>query len=127
MCLFYRVSYSVSGTAAGSILMDSASASSSEATEMLLYGGHAPNAKIAFFDISKDGMSINYPSPLAKNVFGPAHAIGAHLHSNSWGGPFNFYDSDTISVDKFHVDNQDFLALFAVCKEFMFSLCLFLG
>jgi hypothetical protein len=57
---------------------------------MTPYNGHAPAAKIAMFDMSTDGNSVYYPSPLGDSVFGPAYAAGARLHSNSWGGPFNF-------------------------------------
>jgi hypothetical protein len=84
---------------------------------MRLYGGHAPAAKIAFFDMSEDGNSIYYPSPLGDNVFGPAQQAGAHLHTNSWGGPFNFYDSDTLSADQFQVTHDDFLVLFAAGND----------
>jgi hypothetical protein len=84
---------------------------------MRLYSGHAPGAKIAFFDMSEEGHSIHYPSPLGENVFGPARQAGAHLHTNSWGGPFNFYDSDTLSADKFLVDHEDFLVLFAAGND----------
>jgi hypothetical protein len=52
------------------------------------YGGHAPGAKIAFFDMEKsaspnDGLYI--PSPMATYVFQPAYTAGARIHSNSWG------------------------------------------
>lgn len=109
---------SVCGTVAGSVVSSPATQQSEDDLEsMKLYGGHAPSAKIAFFDMSEDGNSIYYPSPLGDNVFGPAWKAGAHLHTNSWGGPFNFYDSDTISADDFQVQHDDFLALFAAGND----------
>lgn len=112
------VSNSVSGTVAGSVLTSPAMQQSEDEIEaMTLYGGHAPAAKVAFFDMSDDGNSIYYPSPLGMSVFEPARQAGAHLHTNSWGGPFNFYDSNTISADEFQVKNDDFLVLFAAGND----------
>jgi len=33
----------------------------------------------------------------------PAYATGARIHSNSWGSgpPFNFYDSSVVGMDDF--------------------------
>jgi subtilisin family serine protease len=84
-------------------------------------GGHAPGAKIAFFDMENsvspdDG--IIYPSPLGDNVFQPAYTAGARIHTNSWGGPLNAYsDVDSFSADSFQYTHADFLALFAAGNE----------
>ena len=108
----------MSGTVAGSVQTSPDSQQTTEEeNQMRLYGGHAPGAKIAFFDMSADGHSIYYPSPLGDNVFGPAQQAGAHLHTNSWGGPFNFYDSDTLSADAFQLQHDDFLVLFAAGND----------
>lgn len=118
VCIALYIFSSVSGTVAGSVHTSPNSQQSSEDEhKMRLYGGHAPGAKVAFFDMSEDGNSIFYPSPLGEKVFGPARKAGARLHTNSWGGPFNFYDSDTISADKFQVEHDDFLALFAAGND----------
>lgn len=74
------------------------------------HAGHAPAAKIAFFDmviynvllfwvliylldiIPQENSNSQYftmPSPIGDNVFGPAYQAGARIHSNSWGGAFN--------------------------------------
>ena len=120
-CVHFNIKFvihSVSGTVAGSVLSHAiAEINDEKLSKMYLYGGHAPASKIAFFDMSDDGNSIIYPSPLGPNVFGPAREAGAHLHTNSWGGPFNFYDSDTISADEYQVVNDDFLVLFAAGND----------
>lgn len=79
--------------------------------------GHASGAKIAFFDMSKDGNSINYPEPVDQNVFKPAFNAGARLHSNSWGSALNVYQQNVISVDSYHLEQDQFLALFAAGNE----------
>ncbi len=47
------------------------------------FRGHAPGAKIAFFDMASDENGIYYPS-LYDKVFPIAYQAGARLHSNSW-------------------------------------------
>lgn len=82
----------------------------------LKHGGHAPGAKIAFFDMEdslRPENGIIYPTPIGFFVFQAAYNAGAKFHSNSWGSTFNFYDSDTISIDNFHNVYPDFLAIFA--------------
>ena len=54
---------------------------------------------------------LSYPS--INSFFNCAYSAGARLHSNSWGGMFNAYDSDTIAMDNYLVTYQDFLAIFA--------------
>jgi hypothetical protein len=84
------------------------------------YGGHAPGAKIAFFDMENSASpddGIIYPSPIGDNVFQPAYTAGARIHSNSWGGPLNAYDDDSFSVDSFQYTHPDFLAIFAAGNE----------
>lgn len=100
----------VTGTVAGSCVgIDST---------MIKHGGHAPGAKIAFFDMgdSLSPSSIYYPSPLS-SVFQVAYNAGAKLHTNSWGGSYNYYTSSEISMDNFHMSNPDFLALFAAGND----------
>jgi hypothetical protein len=102
----------VSGTIAGS--------SAGIDSNSLKHGGHASGAKIAFFDMelsSHPEYGIVYPSPIGTNVFKPAYDAGARIHSNSWGDSYNFYDSDTISIDHFLVTYSDFLAIFAAGND----------
>jgi subtilisin family serine protease len=96
----------VAGTVAGSSVDSS----------YVAHNGHASGAKIAFFDMeysSAPQYGIVYPSPIGQNVFQVAYNAGARLHSNSWGNVYNFYDSEVLSIDNFHVTRVDFLALFA--------------
>jgi hypothetical protein len=84
------------------------------------YGGHAPGAKIAFFDMEKssspnDGLYI--PSPMATYVFQPAYNAGARIHSNSWGSFMNSCDSDDLTIDSFQYAHTDFLAIFAAGND----------
>jgi hypothetical protein len=90
-----------------------------EDVSMTKQGGHAPGAKIAFFDMEGDpDNGIVYPSPLGQNVFQPAYDAGARIHSNSWGGPFNaYFDDDSFSADSFQYSHPDFLALFSAGNE----------
>jgi hypothetical protein len=102
----------VSGTVAGMVVTTDQS--------LLKNGGHAPGAKIAFFDMENSlhpEYGIRYPSPLGNNVMKAAYDAGARLHSNSWGGSFNYYDDDTFSLDNFHNTHQDFLAFFAAGND----------
>ena len=84
------------------------------------YGGHAPGAKIAFFDMeisSSPASGLYIPSPMATFVFQPAYTAGARIHSNSWGSPMNTYDDDDISIDSFQYTHPDFLAIFAAGND----------
>jgi hypothetical protein len=96
----------VAGTVAGSSIDSS----------FVAHNGHAPGAKIAFFDMEYSSAPQNgivFPSPIGQYVFQVASDSGARLHSNSWGSVYNFYDSDVLSIDNFHSTHVDFLALFA--------------
>jgi hypothetical protein len=78
------------------------------------YNGHASGAKIAFFDmeLSKHPeKGLDYSS--IESFFDCAYQAGARVHSDSWGGSMNAYDEDTIQMDSYLVNKQDFLAVFA--------------
>ena len=84
-----------------------------------LYDGHASGSKIAFFDMENSAQpenGLSYPSPI-ENFFEPSRLAGANIHSNSWGGPVNFYDADTVAVDKYMYDNENFLIVFAAGND----------
>jgi hypothetical protein len=81
------------------------------------YNGHGVGAQIAFFDMSINGDSIFYPTPLSKNVFAAAYTAGARVHSNSWGSNMNLYDDSCIDIDSYHLEKEDFLAIFAAGND----------
>lgn len=99
----------VSGTVAGSTI------NSGDADYE--YGGNAPGAKIAFFDMSTDGNSVWYPEPMSEYVFPASYEAGARLHSNSWGGPFNFYSNNEIDIDTYLYNTPDFMIFFAASND----------
>jgi hypothetical protein len=102
----------VSGTIAGS--------SAGFVSSGIIYGGHAPGAKIAFFDMelsSSPNSGLRIPSPTGTYVFQPAYDAGARIHSNSWGSPLNACDDDDLSVDSFQYSHKDFLAVFAAGND----------
>lgn len=95
-------------------------AGSSVTSNFAIHNGHAPGAKIAFFDMENSQSTqsgIIFPSPIGSNVFQVAYTAGARLHSNSWGALYNYYDSDVLSIDNFHSTRSDFLALFAAGND----------
>ena len=97
----------VTGTIAG---FDSSGSLSAEK-------GHASGAKITFFDMSDNGQSISYPTPISDWVFQPTYNAGGRIHSNSWGSYGNQYDSTCRDIDEYHYDTDDFLALFAAGND----------
>ena len=71
------------------------------------YGGMAPGARMAFFDIGLAGESfLSVPSELESSMFPFAYDMGARLHSNSWGTNLNAYNDNSYSIDQFTWDNQ---------------------
>ena len=48
-----------------------------------MYGGVAPEARIAFTDCSSGGSGLSPPS--AQKLYSPAYGAGARIHTNSWG------------------------------------------
>ena len=79
------------------------------------HSGHAPGAKLAFFDMESDeGFGFYIDMEVVLNC---AYSAGAKLSSNSYGGMSNNYDDDTLGVDAFSNDNDDYLALFAAGNE----------
>eukprot|EP01032_Pedospumella_encystans_P012778 gene12778-14757_t len=76
--------------------------------------GMASGAKIAFFDIGINNkeQDLAIPDDLAAGIYSTAHAAGARIHSNSWGGGY-LYDAFTLATDKYLYGKGDFLAIFA--------------
>lgn len=79
------------------------------------HSGHATNAKLAFFDMQdSDGFGFYIPM---EDMLNCAYVAGAKLSSNSYGGMSNEYDADSIGVDEFSNQHDDYLALFAAGNE----------
>jgi hypothetical protein len=84
------------------------------------YSGHATGAKIAFFDMEESAHEENglsYPSPFGTYVLQPAYDAGARIHSDSWGGSFNAYDDDSLSIDDFMNTHDDFMMVIAAGND----------
>jgi subtilisin family serine protease len=99
----------VAGTAAGY---------PDDGSSNLEYMGMAPGAKITVGDIGQDDWlsclfgGVNPPASLT-TAFSETLADGGYLHTNSWGGSSNTYDSYCTDVDNFMWNNKTFLILFA--------------
>lgn len=76
--------------------------------------GMAPDAKIAFIDLSSaaDGDTINTPYDLAGGYFKYTSDVGAAIHSDSWGSNSIVYDSEAVQVDAYCWENPNFLPVF---------------
>ena len=75
--------------------------------------GMAPEAKLAFYDIGLNGAGSLSISPSLTAILQTAFNTGARIHSNSWGGGSQFYDSNSRVVDTFQYNNPYFLTIFA--------------
>jgi len=81
------------------------------------YNGLASNAKITMFDVDANGNWLDVPS-LYDISLPPAYSAGARVHSNSWGTPgMGSYTSKALDVDRFMVDNPDFLFVVAAGND----------
>lgn len=82
------------------------------------FNGIAQNAKIAFFDIGISGQdSLTLPSNLRTQLFPWAYAVGAFIHSDSWGSTSNTYTINDNQFDGFIYLNQDFISLVAAGND----------
>lgn len=82
-----------------------------------VWGGAAPDAKLAFFDIgySRNGrVYMTVPEDLSDQLYGVLHANGARVQSMSWGIDINEYDSLAMSSDVFLWRRRDAMIAFAV-------------
>lgn len=90
------------------------------------FAGMAPEASLvvqAFHVDSSSGEISGLPDDLAQ-LFGPAYAAGARIHSDSWGGPsedtanpFGSYGPEARAIDRFAWDHPDFLPVFAAGND----------
>ncbi len=82
------------------------------------YNGVAYKAKLMMQDIGADDEwactvgTIAVPTTCTP-AYQDAYDAGARIHSNSWGGSENSYDSYAQGVDSFMWNNKDFLIVFA--------------
>jgi hypothetical protein len=82
------------------------------------YNGMAYEAKLVMQDIGADDEwscttgSIQVPTSCSA-AYTDAYSLGARIHSNSWGGTDNTYDSYCATIDQFMWSNPDFLIVFA--------------
>ena len=76
--------------------------------------GVAPAAKVAFYDVQKDGQAyLNMPG-LRSSLFPTLYNAGARVFSNSWGAAGSDYYSDKCyDVDTYTYSNPDVLIIFA--------------
>lgn len=79
-----------------------------------LGAGMAPAAKIAFIDLSSaaDGDAILTPYDLVNDYFPYTTAVGARVHSDSWGSTSIMYDNEAAQVDSYCWKNPTFLPVF---------------
>jgi subtilisin family serine protease len=76
--------------------------------------GMAPGAKIAFIDLSgaSDGDAIVTPYDLAGDYFRHTAAVGAAVHSDSWGSTSTVYDAEAAMIDAYCWAHPSFLPVF---------------
>jgi subtilase family serine protease len=75
--------------------------------------GMAPEARLYVTDLSPGESLYVLPPPDLGELFVAPYLAGARLHTNSWGGTANAYESYAWSVDRFTWEHKDFLPLFA--------------
>jgi len=78
--------------------------------------GVAIDGKVAFFDIGAGSSCCSVPTA-ATSLFTPGINAGATIHSGSWGGSYNPYNSLTKGFDDFIYTDGDFIALFAAGND----------
>jgi hypothetical protein len=82
------------------------------------YNGLAYKAKLMMQDVGADDEwgctvgEVQIPTSLT-SAYTNAYSAGARIHSNSWGGTDNTYDSYCVNIDSFMWGNPDFLVVFA--------------
>lgn len=90
------------------------------------FAGVAPEARLvaqAFQVDASSGEVFGLPDNL-EQLFAPAYAAGARIHSNSWGGPadddanpFGVYSPEAAAIDRFTWTHPDFLPLLAAGND----------
>lgn len=75
--------------------------------------GMAPAARLFMTDLTPGEAGYVLPPSDLGEMFITPYQAGARLHTNSWGGNRNEYDTFAWSADRFMWEHPDFLALFA--------------
>jgi len=108
----------VVGSIVGSVDMNLPGFTAEEKNNMQQYHGSAPEAKIVFQDLMKDGaFSGLRNTDIGRDLFQVAYDVGARIHSNSWGRSQNVYGDNAREVDRFTYANPDFLILIAAGND----------
>eukprot|EP01132_Coremiostelium_polycephalum_P005413 gene5413-6752_t len=86
------------------------------------YSGLAYDAKLAFFDLLKEGINSPTPPDDLKVMYQQIYNAGARIHGDSWGsysieGKNGAYSSPAADIDQFLYDHSDFLILRAAGNE----------
>lgn len=82
------------------------------------HAGMAFGAKLTVQDIGADGFFdcllgfVNVPASLT-SAYNASYALGARIHTNSWGSTSNAYDTYSVNVDQFMWTHPDYLIVFA--------------
>jgi hypothetical protein len=81
--------------------------------------GMAPAAKVAFVDLAGPltGDSIVTPFDLVDGIFRHTAAVGAAVHSDSWGSDSTVYDSEAAAIDAYCWARPAFLPVFAAGND----------
>ncbi len=99
------------GTLAGSGILSGANPAIHNYTNS--FAGAAPEAQIVIQSIGDSGEYVFPPIDL-NDLFGPAYADGARVHSNSWGSASNgAYTLQSQQVDAFAWNHRDMVLVFS--------------
>lgn len=82
------------------------------------YRGAAFAARLAFFDIGYPNADwLDVPRELATGLFPRAYAVGARVHSNSWGSSLGGNSEEMHQTDKWLWERQDSVVLYAAGND----------
>lgn len=102
----------------GSHVAGTAVGGTDELSQNLQYKGMAYKARLHVQDIQTGSTwdctigSVYPPDPLT-SAFDTSYAIGARVHTNSWGSTTNSYDQRCADVDNFIWNHPDYVILYA--------------
>ena len=83
-------------------------------TPISQFNGMAYKAKLAFYDMARNGKDDLYvPDDFKKDFLIDSYNQGARVSSNSWGSPNGDYDIYCSDTDKAMYEKQDFLVVYA--------------
>ena len=76
--------------------------------------GAAPAAKVAFHDCAAGDGGLEVPEPVDSALYEPHYALGARVHSHSWGMEELAYNTDCRETDRFAHAHAAFVGVFAL-------------